>query len=103
MLSRVRFNKVQGVFGSNLGHVHLVVDDCKDTVLGYTQLRGKVTLHYSSVCHDDVMNLGDGLLYDDSDWPSRTEGGGGGGSFSRLCLPYWNSAAHFLSMLTLNV
>ena len=50
-----------------------VVDDCMDAVLGDTQLSGNVTLHYSSVCHDDVMNLGNGLLCGYGDWPSRME------------------------------
>ena len=43
-----------------------------EVVIGDTQLSGNVMLHYSSVCHDDVMNLGNGLLYGDGDWPSRT-------------------------------
>ena len=37
-----------------------VVDDCMDAFLGDTQLNGNATLRYSSVCHDDVMNLGNG-------------------------------------------
>ena len=50
-----------------------IVDACMNTVLGDTQLSGdEMLLHYSSVCHDDVMNLGNGLQCDDSDWPSRT-------------------------------
>ena len=47
-----------------------VVDDCMDAVLGDTQLIGNAILRYSSVCHGDVMNLGNGLLCSDSDWPS---------------------------------
>ena len=39
-----------------------------DVVLGDTQLGGNVMLR---VCHDDVMNFGNGGLYGDSDWPSR--------------------------------
>ena len=49
-----------------------VVDDCMDAVLGDTQLSGNVMLRYSSVCHDDVMNLGNDVLCDDTDWPYRT-------------------------------
>ena len=48
-----------------------VVDDCMDVVLGDTQLSGSVILRYSSVCHDDVMNRGNGLLCGDGDWPSQ--------------------------------
>ena len=44
-----------------------VVDDHMDAVLGDTQLSGIVMLCYSSVCHDDVMNIGNGLLSGDSD------------------------------------
>ena len=49
-----------------------VVDDCMDAVLGNTSLSGNVMLRYSSVCHDDVMNIGNGLLCGDSDLPSPT-------------------------------
>ena len=49
-----------------------VVDDFTDVVLRDTQLSGNVMLRYSSVCHEDVMNLGNGLLCGDGDWPSRT-------------------------------
>ena len=49
-----------------------VVDDCMDAFLGETQLSGIVMLRYSSVYYDDVMNLGEGLLCGDNDWPSRT-------------------------------
>ena len=75
-----------------------VVDDCMDAVLGDTQLRGNVILHYSSVCHVHVVNLGNGLLCGDGDWPSLG-GGGGGGLSSRLSLPCLNSASHFFTML----
>ena len=51
-----------------------VVDDCIDEIQGDTQLSGNVTLHYSSVCHDDVMNLGNGLLCGDGDSHSLTGG-----------------------------
>ena len=43
-----------------------------DVVLGDTQLNGNVILRYSSVYHDDVMNLGNGLLCGDGDWLSPT-------------------------------
>ena len=56
----------------HLGHMKFVVDDCIDAILGDTQLSGNVMLRYSSVCHDDVMNLGNGLLFGDGDWPSPT-------------------------------
>ena len=49
-----------------------VVDVCMDAVLGDIQLSGNVTVCYSSVCHDDVMNLGNGLVCGYGDWPSRT-------------------------------
>ena len=49
-----------------------VVDDCMDVVLGDTQLSGNVMFRFSSVCHDDVMNLGNGLLCGDGDWLSPT-------------------------------
>ena len=49
-----------------------VVDDCVDEVLGDTQLSGNVILRYSSVCHDDVMDFGNGVLCGDGDWPSRS-------------------------------
>ena len=49
-----------------------VVDDCMNAVLGYTKLSGNVILCYSSVCHDVVMNLDNGLLCGDDDWPSLT-------------------------------
>ena len=49
-----------------------VVDACMDVVLGDTQLSHNVMLHYSSVCHDDVINLGNGLLCGDDDRPSVT-------------------------------
>ena len=39
-----------------------VVDDCMDVVLGDPQLGVNVMLHYYSVCHDDVMNPGNGLM-----------------------------------------
>ena len=42
-----------------------VADDCMVAVLGDAQLSGNVMFHYSSVCHDDVMNLGKGLQYGD--------------------------------------
>ena len=45
-----------------------IVDDC----MGDTQLSGDVILRYSSVCHDDVMNLGNDFLCDDGVWPSPT-------------------------------
>ena len=48
------------------------VHGCMGAVPGDTQLSGSVILHYSSVCHDDVMNLGNGFLCSDSDWPSPT-------------------------------
>ena len=48
-----------------------IVDDCMDAVLGDTQLSGNVMLRYSSVCHDDVTDLGNGLLCGDCHWPSR--------------------------------
>ena len=39
-----------------------------------TQLNGNVlsVCYYLSVCHDDVMNLGNGLLCNDGDWLSQT-------------------------------
>ena len=42
-----------------------------DAVLGNTQLSGNVGLihRYSSVCHGNVINLGNGLLRGDGDWP----------------------------------
>ena len=46
------------------------MDDCMEAVVGHTQLSGNVILSYSSVCLDDVMNLGNGLLCGDGDWPS---------------------------------
>ena len=49
-----------------------VVGDCMDAVLGDTQLSGNSIHSYSPVCHDDVINLGNGLLYGDGDWPSST-------------------------------
>ena len=49
-----------------------VVDDNMDEVLGSTQHNGCVILSYSSVCHDDVMNLGNGLLCGDGYWHSLT-------------------------------
>ena len=49
-----------------------VVDDCMDAVLGDAQLSDNIILRYSSVCYGDVMNLGNGLLCGDCDWPSRT-------------------------------
>ena len=48
-----------------------VVDDCMDD-LGDAQLSGNVILRYLSVCHDDVMNLGNNLMCGDGDWPSLT-------------------------------
>ena len=45
-----------------------IVDTYMDAFLGDAQLSDSVMLHYSSVCHDDVMNLGNG----DSDWPFPT-------------------------------
>ena len=50
-----------------------VVDDCMGAVLGDTQLRGNVMLRYSSVCHDDVINRGNGHLCGTGDWPSPKE------------------------------
>ena len=47
-----------------------VVDDCMDAILEDTQLSGNVMLRYSSVCPDDVMNLGNDLMCGDGDWPS---------------------------------
>ena len=44
-----------------------VVDDCMDAVLEDTLLIGNVILCYSSVCHDNVMNLGNDILYGDGD------------------------------------
>ena len=48
------------------------MDDCKVAVLGDAQLSGRVMLRYWTVCHDVVMNLGNGLLCGNGDWPSRT-------------------------------
>ena len=42
-----------------------VEGDCIDAVLGDTELHGSVILRYSSVCIDDVMNFGNGLLCGD--------------------------------------
>ena len=53
--------------------MNIVVDDCMDAVLRDTQLSGNVILRYSSLCHDDVMNLDNGLLRGNGDWPSQTE------------------------------
>ena len=49
-----------------------VVDDCMNVFLGDTHLSGIVILRYSSVCHGDVMNRGNGLLCGDGDRPSPT-------------------------------
>ena len=49
------------------------MDDCIGAVLEDTQtLSGNVVLRYSSVCHDGVMNLGNGLMCGDDDWPTWT-------------------------------
>ena len=48
-----------------------VVNDDMDAFLGDTQLSDKVKLRYPSVCHDDVMNLGNGLLCGDGTWPAQ--------------------------------
>ena len=63
-----------------------VVGDCMNVVLGDTQLSGNIMLCYLSVCHDHVMNLGNGLLCGDGDWPSS----------SSLSLPRLNSASHYI-------
>ena len=52
--------------------MNFIVDDCMAVVLGDTQLSGNVIFRYTSVCHDGVMYLGNGLLCDDRDWPSPT-------------------------------
>ena len=49
-----------------------VVDDCMDAVLGDIQQSDNIMLCYSSVCHNDVMNLGSSFLCGDGDWPFRT-------------------------------
>ena len=41
-----------------------------NAITGDAQLSGRVMLRYSSISHVDVMNLGNGLLCCDSDWPS---------------------------------
>ena len=46
-----------------------VADNCMDAVLGDTQLGDNVIFLHLSVCHDDVMNIGNGHLCGDSDWP----------------------------------
>ena len=46
-----------------------VADDCMDAVLKDTQPSGNVMFRYSSVCHDDVMHLGNCQLCGDADWP----------------------------------
>ena len=69
----------------HLRHMKFVVDDCMDVVLG------DVMLCYSSVCHDEVMNFGNGLLVvvvmvtGLPRWVS--------------CSRHLNSAAHFFTML----
>ena len=58
-------NRVQGTLGPNVltpWTYEFVVDDRMDAFLGDTQLSGNVIIRYSSVCHDDVMNLDNGLL-----------------------------------------
>ena len=49
-----------------------VVDDCMDVVLGDAQLSYNVIPRYSSVCHDNVMNLVNGLMCGDCGWSSST-------------------------------
>ena len=64
MLSQVYLKSDPWMFGIPRADTldTFVVHDCMDAVLGEAQLSGSVTLCYSSVCHDHVMNLGNGLL-----------------------------------------
>ena len=51
-----------------------IVNDCMDAIKSDTKLIGSVMLLYSSICHDDVMNLGNGHLCGDGDLPFQTGG-----------------------------
>ena len=61
MLSPVRFKS--GPRGSGTQRADTLDMKFMDAVLGDTQLSGNVMLRYSSVCHDDIINLGNGLMW----------------------------------------
>ena len=71
MLRRVRFKSGPRSFGTQRAYT---LDDYMDAVLGDALLSGNVILHHSSVCHDDIINLGNSLLCGDGNWPSTTCG-----------------------------